>query len=65
MLGKVTQQGGAYVIAAGGAVLFEHRDANPMDHADINILLSKASLPSFPFSEEPCKTAPPGEVCGS
>lgn len=63
--GDVAQQGGAFVLGPGNKILFQHRDAHPLDHADINKLLVSASLPEFAFSTEACDTAPKDEVCGA
>ena len=45
------------MIATPGTILFEHQDSNPMDHADINLLLNKASLPEFKFVTAPSLAA--------
>lgn len=51
--GNVLQQGGAFVVAPGGTILYEHRDDNPQDHAPINDLLVAAGLPRFDFAAKP------------
>lgn len=47
--GYVLQQGGAFVLGPGDVVLYSHQDASPMDHADINTLLTAAGLARYDF----------------
>jgi hypothetical protein len=48
--GNVFQQGGSFVVAPGGEVLYQHRDDHPLDHSPINALLTAAGLPTFDFA---------------
>lgn len=47
MQGDVKQQGGALVLGPGDELVYAHQDANPADHAPIDVLLQAAGLEPF------------------